>query len=79
MKIKTGNPNKFLTEPEEISEAFADFYKTLYTNSGVSTSENEIKTFLDHINVRQLPDGAKERLDLPIAPSELEEVLTSQK
>uniref|UniRef100_A0A3B3QX57 Reverse transcriptase domain-containing protein n=1 Tax=Paramormyrops kingsleyae TaxID=1676925 RepID=A0A3B3QX57_9TELE len=64
-----------LTDPEHISEAFAKFYKTLYINSGVSTCENEIKTLLDQINVKQLPDGAKEKLDMPITPRELDDVI----
>lgn len=42
-KIKSSTPPKMLTDPVEISEAFANFYKSLYTNSGVSTCENEIK------------------------------------
>lgn len=79
-KVKTNNnPPDIVTDPEQISKAFANFYKTLYTSTDVSTCEDDIKMFLDQINVTQLPDNARKELDKPISPLELEEVIKDLK
>lgn len=65
-KLKSKNSSTPLTKPDEISEMFADFYKSLYKNTDTCTNDEELKCFIGNIQLPQLTDSMRSELDRPI-------------
>lgn len=63
---KLKDNNAILTKPDEISQSFAEFYKTLYKNMDTCTNDEELAQFLKDIKLKQLPKSMARELDEPI-------------
>lgn len=74
-KLKSKNSSTVLTKPEEIAEKFADFYKSLYKNTDTCTDDQEIKCFLDSMQLPQLRESVRSELDKPITEEEILEII----
>ena len=77
-KIRTME-NSFVSKPAEISSAFADFYKALYKNTDTCNDADEIKSYLQTINLPKLSRTARNKMEAPISKLEIEEVITNLK
>lgn len=63
-KIKNNDPDKpFLYKPDEISGAFATFYKKLYSNMDTCTEFEKIYAYLESINLPKLSDEDSQAID----------------
>lgn len=76
-KITSGESTS--TKPDEISESFAEFYKSLYKNTDVCTDDKELAQFLKDIALKELPEPMAKDLDEPITESEIQQVISTLK
>ena len=67
------------TKPDEISNSFADFYKTLYKNTDTCTDNEELEHFLEKIKLPELLEYTSEKLDRPITEEEILQVISTLK
>ena len=78
-KLKSKNPHSFLTKPSDISESFAHFYKNVYKNTGTYIDDEELKSYLQGIQLTEISNTMSEKLDSPIEIREIEEVISTLK
>ena len=76
-KLKSGSST--LTKPDEISNSFADFYRTLYKNTDTCTDNEELEQFLESIKLTELSGHSSKVLDRPITAEEVLEVISTLK
>lgn len=62
---------KLCSDPADINEQFAKYYKQLYTSTNTSTSE-DLHSFLNQIEFPQFSDAARSALDAPITLKEVQ-------
>lgn len=62
----------FLFKPDQISEAFAYFYKKLYANTETCTDLSKIEAYLQNINI---PTALSQTIDEPITEAEIKSVI----
>ena len=77
-KIRTME-NSFVSKPADISSAFADFYKALYKNTDTCNDAEEIKSYLQTIDLPKLSTTARNKMEAPISEIEIKEVITKLK
>ena len=78
-RIKSEAPGHHLTKPKQISESFADFYRSLYKITDTASCETEIESFLDQITLSKLSEIAVQELDSPIIESEVRQAIVDSK
>lgn len=71
--------NSSFTTPDEIAQKFAEFYKSLYSNTDTCTDDRELAQFLKDIKVQELSQSMGKQLDEPIRKSEIEQVISNLK
>ncbi|KAM7369499.1 hypothetical protein PAMP_000739 [Pampus punctatissimus] len=72
-KIKCPNNNQMLTQPKDISEAFATYYQKLYTAEDQPHKKEKIESFLDSINLTRLTEEEADTMTRPITEEEIRE------
>lgn len=79
-KIKTNSADKpFLYKPAEISETFAAFYKNLYSDTDICSEPEQIKSYLDKINLPKMDILTSNMIDNPITKEEIIEAIKKLK
>lgn len=75
-KIKSNKSDKpFLYKPNEISEAFASFYKELYSNKNTESDPEIIDSYLKSIKLPKIEPVPSEFIDRPITKEEIEDAI----
>lgn len=79
-KVKDRDSEKpFLYKPDEISEAFATFYKKLYSNTDTCTDPKTLGIYLENIKLPKLSDETSQAIDGPITREEIVEAIKGLK
>ena len=78
-KIIEPNSNQNLTQPKEISEAFATYYKTLYKEEHIPGKTEKIESFLNSINLTKLTTEEADRITSPITEEEIKDSIRNLK
>lgn len=73
IKSKT---NKIVTSPEEINEAFRDFYSDLYSSKS-NASQKDYNISFDNLQLPQLGEAAKEDLEGSFSEADILEAINS--
>uniref|UniRef100_A0A3P8SZA0 Reverse transcriptase domain-containing protein n=1 Tax=Amphiprion percula TaxID=161767 RepID=A0A3P8SZA0_AMPPE len=71
--------NSIITRPDEISQEFAGFYKSMYSNTDTCTDDEELAKFLNDIELQELSESMAKELDEPIRESEIQQVISTLK
>lgn len=78
-KIKGNTPdNTFLYKPNEISEAFAAFYKDLYSDKDIDSNPDLKDTYLN-LQLPKIDKATSETIDRPISKQEIAEAIGNLK
>ena len=72
-KIKCPNTNQVLTQPKDISEAFADYYQKLYTEEDQPQKKEKIESFLNSVNLTRLTADETVTMKRPITKEEIKD------
>lgn len=76
-KLKLNNLT--LTKPNQISDSFAEFYKSLYSDTDTCTDDKELAQFLKDINLKELSEPKAKELDEPITQCEIQLIISTLK
>lgn len=79
MVQKLKDNNAILTKPDEISQSFAEFYKTLYKNTDTCTNDEEMSQFLNDIKLKELPESMARELDEPVKELKIRQIISTLK
>uniref|UniRef100_A0A3Q1CI10 Reverse transcriptase domain-containing protein n=1 Tax=Amphiprion ocellaris TaxID=80972 RepID=A0A3Q1CI10_AMPOC len=71
--------NSVITKPDEISQEFAGFYKSMYSNTDTCTDDKELAKFLKDIELQELSEFMAKELDEPIREPEIQQVISTLK
>lgn len=78
-KIKNNTPdNSFVHTPNDISDAFAEFYKDLYSDKDTDSNPDLINAYLN-IQLPKLDENASKNIDKPITKQEIVEAIGNLK
>src|SRR4029434_2726092 len=78
-KIKGPDSDKILTQPKDITEAFASYYRRLYEEEADPHKNERMESFFKSIKLAKLTSEEANMLSLPITEEEIRENIVKLK
>lgn len=78
-KIKCPTTNQLLTQPKDISEAFASYYQKLYEKEDQPDKKEKIESFLNSVSLTRLTVDEADAITRPIKEEEIGETILKLK